>query len=474
MPQMPIPDDWNGEDWRCITVEFPDSPKYLALLVGYLSQNARGHFWDKRTGTITDAQDIGREIFYRNFPLNDCAGGEVETEIDAETVFIMCGDGCTDCEDEMSCSIPRDVLRWAADGRLQYLSCGTWYYVEGAMVADAAIGDDYIAPEIDGGGYSACGKANAVMELVHQLITSIFDEVDNFFFQWWGHIKGDMPGVGMDAKWIMTAVSGAVAQKLADQALQEAYEPDEFDESTWQSVKCALARDFSNTMPEALDGNAIRSKLQSYFASEWGVDVLTNAVFVDALRGLNASTFEDAVRAGASDDEESCDCPLTGEEYEGVLRFTEDFTSAEPDELTLVVGGSGRYVDVTWEVPSGVFRGNGDFFIDMAGSDADIDDVTIRVSPLQGSNMPVDEWHDFVDCPKVNPADWDDVYFEPGAGRIDTRVNFSGSYTNEFEWPASVTVPTCKSSPRKCGADDSPARTYRYRIEIIKLNGVDY
>lgn len=71
MPVMPIPDDWDGQTWDCILVEWPDSVAWRALLRGLVTTPARGRFWDGRTGTIKDAQDIGREIEERN-PIVSC------------------------------------------------------------------------------------------------------------------------------------------------------------------------------------------------------------------------------------------------------------------------------------------------------------------------------------------------------------------------------------------------------------------
>lgn len=66
MPRIKIPTDWNGEDWTCIPVEWPNSIEWLALLRGFVGTPARGRFWDERTGSILDAQAIGLDIEERN------------------------------------------------------------------------------------------------------------------------------------------------------------------------------------------------------------------------------------------------------------------------------------------------------------------------------------------------------------------------------------------------------------------------
>jgi hypothetical protein len=106
---------------------------------------------------------------------------------------------------------------------------------------------------------------------------------------------------------------------------------------------------------------------------------------------------------------------------------------------------------------------------------ADVDDCTIRVSPLPGSNMPTQEWVVDADCPEAHVADWVEIRMGSDVGRVLDKTILSGAYENEYTWAAGTTVTQCDHDPRKCGGvDDVPARTYSYRVEIIKLNGVDY
>lgn len=69
MAVYPIPNDWNGEDWCCWAVEWPNSVQWNAILRGFITTPMRGRFWDGRTGSITGAQLIGNEIYLRNEPL---------------------------------------------------------------------------------------------------------------------------------------------------------------------------------------------------------------------------------------------------------------------------------------------------------------------------------------------------------------------------------------------------------------------
>lgn len=70
--RLPIPQDWDEQSWRCVVIEWPDSIEYASLFRGLLSFLMRGRVFDERTGSVVDAQQVGRQIWYRNFPLRSC------------------------------------------------------------------------------------------------------------------------------------------------------------------------------------------------------------------------------------------------------------------------------------------------------------------------------------------------------------------------------------------------------------------
>lgn len=80
MPQIYIPDDWDEVTWGCHIIEWPQSVQWRALLAGFISTPARGRYWDRRSGVITDAQEIGREIIERNDIDMSCNDITVELE----------------------------------------------------------------------------------------------------------------------------------------------------------------------------------------------------------------------------------------------------------------------------------------------------------------------------------------------------------------------------------------------------------
>lgn len=468
--KIPIPDDWNGSDWFCAEVRWPDSPLWTAILTGFLAAASHGYFWDERTGTITEVQKIGREIFNANFPYVPCSDCEPDDSQPIGEVSRIIGE-CIMTE----CSVPYGALKWI-DGVLYFRYCGEWYQVPGEPAKDTPIGEDYEAPEIDGGGYSACGKAEAVMDMVLGVVTSIFDEVGNFSWQWWGHIKGDNPGVGMDAKWIITACYGAVNQVAADNAAGPAYEPDAFDASTWQSVKCRLALDFSDTMPEPLGGNEIRTKLQNYFASEWGVDLLTNAVFVDALRAINRESFEDAVKLGASYGEADCSCPQDNTALASRVYFTGAYdpgnaSGAAIESVSIDYGGKRVKCQIAYSA-GGADKNIQDILFTLGGVEEG-DYIQYRIYPTGGSPnaaVPARPPTDYTSEPPV--TEWMKTQVNGGG----TMTDLSDDSKQYSEWlsedvqtatPLNVEILSAYRWPEPSGADVRHAFT----IEITHLNG---
>jgi hypothetical protein len=71
MATLPIPNDWDGESWKCWVVQWPDSILWRAILWGFVTTPSRGRFWDGRTGNIKDTQAIGQEIISRNIPMEE-------------------------------------------------------------------------------------------------------------------------------------------------------------------------------------------------------------------------------------------------------------------------------------------------------------------------------------------------------------------------------------------------------------------
>jgi len=91
--------------------------------MGVLSSLARGRAWNEQTGSVKEAQAVGREIFARNTPLTRCKNCAGEP---GEKIIYIVGDQ-DESEEDMGCSC---CLRWNA-GVLEQLVCGEWVPVPG-------------------------------------------------------------------------------------------------------------------------------------------------------------------------------------------------------------------------------------------------------------------------------------------------------------------------------------------------------
>lgn len=79
--KFPIPQDWNGTDWCRWSICWPQSEQWEGFLRGLISLPMRGWTWDEKSGTITDVQQVGREIFSQNIPLNGVIMACNDTEL---------------------------------------------------------------------------------------------------------------------------------------------------------------------------------------------------------------------------------------------------------------------------------------------------------------------------------------------------------------------------------------------------------
>lgn len=68
--RLPIPDDWEGEYCR-YAVCWPNSPQWLGILRGLLTQAARGWSWDEKSGDLLDVLKVMRDVLDKNLELDE-------------------------------------------------------------------------------------------------------------------------------------------------------------------------------------------------------------------------------------------------------------------------------------------------------------------------------------------------------------------------------------------------------------------
>lgn len=180
-----IPDDWNGEDWQCIQVQWPLSDKWLAVLNGVLSIAARGRYWDEKSGVVTDAQEVGAEIWRRNTPLIACSGEQLTSDETPQGCGLIVVEG----DDDMGQVVTNVTVE---NGYLKVYfgpCCVQVYKLAGDMTSEDLPdqgedegGDEW--PEGTADAPTACDKAYSIMSVVFDIVDRCFDALPASGFPW--------------------------------------------------------------------------------------------------------------------------------------------------------------------------------------------------------------------------------------------------------------------------------------------------
>jgi len=385
--RMPIPDDWNGEDWRCIQLQWPDSPLWVALLVGLLTMPSRGRFWDERTGNIREVQGIAEQIFTANFPLVGCAddsgipdGGGMPSPNQINSICHIIEEGM---EIMSLCGYNPKAFKiengslWVRD------FCGEWNEIGPLTTAasEAPTDNPYVGTTEEPEAWSACGKASALIDAFVALSDAAWENYQNPAL-----IEAAMRAAVPLATLSRTRIYQWIPSLIAMDTLvnQGAFN----DADMVQLAKCIAVGNVANTSEATLaevDGicNALGAACQQtwgtipevYWRSYWD--------FIQETIGDNDSKF--IMSLGASNITADCDCPideippdLTSRlQFTGVSGDTCDGGIAIPPEL-IVVSNGGRRIDVEWQATAGAWRGCDEFSFGLTGGE-DGDTFVVRV-----------------------------------------------------------------------------------------------
>ena len=233
--KIPIPDDWNGESWECFQVQWPASPKYLALFAGLMSLLQRGRFWDERSGTITEAQKIGGEIFGANWPVTLCSGDNAQPP-ETEIMRAICG--AMVVEDESMGQVVTEVR--VEDGKL-YVEYGPCCVYEFDICCPSGMPqpEDPNAPETPEATEwaSACDKAHTLVEAIKTAVSVILNGINDFNspVQIASNVESAIPGI--DVADIEFTAAWAAGLNVA----AASYDDELMNSDYWQALKCAFA-----------------------------------------------------------------------------------------------------------------------------------------------------------------------------------------------------------------------------------------
>lgn len=453
MPYL-IPNDWDGEGWRCVKLYWPNSFEWSTVLLGLLSSMSRGRNWDRGSGIIRDAQSIGWEIWNKNYPLNAIACNGGNGEIGAETVS-PCGGGLVVGEDNMG-QVVTDVT---LENGVLYVWFGPCCKIEVGEISGASgpatTGVDPTTPST-----WPCNKAYGMANNLDFVMSAGLPAMD----------------VGYDLLLNFQAWRAALPQfQFADYSLTQAI-------TVWMTDAAAINAEILTTeFPQYLacwwegvmepTDNLSETEFSAMKAALTGFSATTKSFISYIMDSLGVWTWQwwaNQAHLIVGD----CDCPEVSD-YTGSVHFTGLFSALTPSEFTVEAHNNGKYIDVTWNAPSGPWQSDDDFQPGLL-CDVGVSNVIFEVYPISGSNMPTKDWVAGASCPETDPLLWTDAWPDliPLGSCIKTAIG-AGSYTMEAPYGA-PTSPTYVNCPvRKCGAgDDLPAETYTFRISVYSIDGV--
>lgn len=302
--ELPIPQDWDGESWRCIQVSFPDSQGYTGLLLGLLTMLMRGRLYDARTGNIKTAQAIGRQIFARNYPFRACFTLSDCPECGGSSDASGCGGGII-LEDDMTGSIVTDVDLVGGKIRVYFGPCCYKDLDMATLISDAG-GELPDEPLLPSNGtplaYSACGKALALVDVIYRIVEGTYNALDE---PPWNYISSIESYVGYDLH--NNYLGTLIADWIALFAGSGTSYGDLYDAVEKQEITCEIAAmlaDDANGLTEAQ-----YEQIHGIFWSAMMPNFVKWGLWETALRALGWKDASSVVKLGAVKTDGICDCP---------------------------------------------------------------------------------------------------------------------------------------------------------------------
>lgn len=327
--RLPIPNDWNNEEWGCFIVRWPDSPQWRAILRGLLYQQTRGRLWDENTGTITDVQKIGYEIFNKNVPLTRCDRlkgpetpqddtGYSQSEIEG-LAGILCGESeIAELEYLMNGPCPPIKIE---NGNLYWWQCCEWQLI-GPLATVAEIVVEPWQPDEQGvyPAFSACGKAKAVHDAIVAVADGMWDARADVPWAYFGNVGARLPGYNLSKTWVLNGVLEAIKLDIITG------ETDIFDEESLQRVLCRIETIMSADQSPLTSDQY--SQIKGFYSGEFG-PLGGGNLYLYAIAAIGKDNLSTIAALGAIDTTSNCECPSApvGTYWENELSYALDFFS---------------------------------------------------------------------------------------------------------------------------------------------------
>lgn len=314
-----IPGDWDAEAWRCIQIQWPDSPDYLRLLMGLLYTLTRGRAYDRSSGTITEAQAVGWQIFDRNFPFSDCAEAE-NGDAPQQVVNYLVGGGIVVMEDNMG-QVVTNVTYDAETGELVVWfghCCSERIQLAGVLTEEEEITDPWEDVEEDPpSDCSACGKAKALVDTIYTIAEKIWENGTELWEQphlWYGNASEAVPDVTLGIADVIDCTARCMAMALL------VSEADVFDDDMQQWMVSRFEKQMGPDNCNPIGAETYLSLIQ-HAQDVWddeGFKGIFNkgigAIFAQTLRAIGRRDAQRITVGGAATVTPDCSEPGSGDE----------------------------------------------------------------------------------------------------------------------------------------------------------------
>ena len=463
--RVPIPDDWNGIDWHCIQIEWPESPQWTGLLIGVLTLLTRGRYWDERTGTITDVQAIAREIFDRAYPFVSCDGDIITPPVLPDLPSGYGGGNSLD-DEESENDMP--AVTW-----LEIDENGTLYMYFGPCCKIEVGGDFAIAvdpPPTDTNDETppsetwACNKAAGIAENLAMAMVDVLA------------VMSPLGALNEQTNACKNALAafGAVWSDCREVAL--AYRADSVnidtmvaDAETEEWLACLWAPQLANTDNiSASEFFSIRSAPFTHFST-------TEAAFISQLAlAIGQPAFAWWARMTHDIAAADCDCPTVEPPYLGSISWDTGWTWGAHTGIAMVtpptISGGGKYIRFEMINDGGIYREAQQINLPLTGAVAG-DSITIRQRPYQLTDLGTDQWQTFQ--PVIDPALWAIMYPQYTGSAPSNAYSSGAGYRQVIMTAAGDTIVNANRVTSRW-APDNPGtiNTYYWEMEIYAINGV--
>lgn len=477
--KLPIPGDWDGKQWRCVEIQWPDSPYWWALLLGFITTPMRGRFWDEKTGTIASVQAVGQQIYEKNQPWQSCCGDDGSIDdgdglADEVIRYIYAGSGVESEEDFMGwlCGVNPSAFR-IENGVLSVKNfCGEWVEI-GPLTSPEDIPPNPIPIEDPVTPYSQCGKASSLINAAAAVMATAIEYADDeadFYSQVVGAYNAQGVKPGRADVYLLQLDVVAVLAVLADSTV--------LNENLIAKFKCKSWVGMDASTPAGTEDEVawIYSSIRSVCYDE-AIDTISAALLWAAweqvIQAMGTNDRLTLLSKGCQDFTSECDCPDEPVEASAIF-FTGDYIDGTYSGTALedieVLNG-GRRLKIQMGAAAGNWRECGNIQFMMAGADVG-DNVTVRMYPAPGyTDVLTKEWQEYAWGTPAPVSDWNEPVFETitegdiyfGSGWLEKSTDNGGAETlTVMKWGG-------RFYPNLGGVE--PWRT-QIIWEVVAVNGV--